>query len=76
MTVCWKPSHFCSKGITQATTNISNLKSLLLSDRRGRLTSQRLPLRLKVSCVAKPETVEKVCHCQETACITRGLCNY
>ena len=73
---CWKPCHFCSRGITQATTSISSLQSLSFSNRRGRLTSQCMPLCLRVSCAAKPETVEKVCHCQETACITRGLCNY
>ncbi|RVW53323.1 Acyl carrier protein 1, chloroplastic [Vitis vinifera] len=46
----------------QATTSISSLKSLSFSNRGGRLTSQHLPLRLRVSCAqAKPETVEKVC---------------
>lgn len=34
----------------QATTSISSLKSLSFSNRGGRLTSQHLPLRLRVSC--------------------------
>ncbi|KAF8387927.1 hypothetical protein HHK36_026589 [Tetracentron sinense] len=48
----------------QATTRISSLKSVSLSIQGKRFPSLRLrqvPLRFRVSCAAKPETVNKVC---------------
>ncbi|XP_077232557.1 acyl carrier protein 1, chloroplastic-like isoform X2 [Tasmannia lanceolata] len=48
----------------QAVTAISSLKSVSLSGKTKSFPSIRLqpvPLRFRVSCVAKPETVDKVC---------------
>ncbi|KAF8394504.1 hypothetical protein HHK36_020714 [Tetracentron sinense] len=63
-TSIYLPSRSRSFQQNQETTRISSLKSISLPIQGRSFPSLRLrpaPLRFRVSCAAKPETVEKVC---------------